>query len=408
MQELRTPRRTSRRYTGPNVATIAALLPGSHRPDSQGRRRLRGICHGHGDRPDSASLVIQDRPEGGISVRCWAGCDRQTIISALERATGLVIWEAWENSELPLGNRGATKPSGARSTGTGQKPDAPASHDKQAGKAGSMQGIARELWSRRTLPIPTDERHPARLWLAARNLWRPELPPPAALRWLPGEAHFQGNGKHTGAGSLVALVAAPQAWQDAWPDLPPPQAIQLVAIDAYGNPALDRPAEVGGLGKRSIGQTTNAVVVFGCPDLSATMEPVRVAEGMADALALASRYPGPAIATLGTATMAAQSLGAWLATCPAGVTVHADADGSGEAAARKFRRNVLAAGGIASARLPARGKDAGEAAVASPFGPLPEGWTEYAATLVETTGWPRWEVARQAVTMLSDVTEEEG
>ena len=146
--------------------------------------------------------------------------------------------------------------------------------------------------------------------------------------------------------------------------------------------------------------------MFGCPDLSAAIEPVRVAEGLADALALASRYSGPAIATLGTATMAGQSLGSWLATCSAGVTVHADADGSGEAAARKLRRHVLAANGTASARMPACGKDAGEAAAANPFGPLPEEWTAYAATLIETTGWPRWEVARQAVTTLSELSED--
>ena len=68
MQRARTSERNFGRYTGPTAATISALLPGSQRPDSQGRRRLRGIRHGHGGRPDSASLVIQDWPEGGLEV----------------------------------------------------------------------------------------------------------------------------------------------------------------------------------------------------------------------------------------------------------------------------------------------------------------------------------------------------
>ena len=407
MQRPQIAKSNSLRYTGPTAAAIAAQLPGNHVPDSHGRRRLRGICHGHGDRPDSTSLVIQDRPEGGINVWCWAGCSRQTIITAIEQATGFVIWEAWErNGGLPAAAR-TRKPNGPVVPSSGAKSEFSPEKTQMARKSGDLQRIASELWNLRTLPIPSDEHHPARLWMAARNLWRPDLPPPGAIRWLPGEAHFQGKGKHTGAGSLVALIAEPEAWQAAWPGLPVPRGVQLVAIDAQGAPALDRPAEAGGLGKRSIGQTTNAVVVLGCPDLSLAKEAARVAEGLADALALASRYPGPAIATLGTATMAGSNLGSWLATCSAGVTVHADADGSGEAAARKLRRNVLAAGGTANARLPARGKDAGEAAAASPFGPLPDGWIEYAATLVETTEWPRWEMARQAVTVLSEVTEGE-
>ena len=85
---------------------------------------------------------------------------------------------------------------------------------------------------------------------------------------------------------------------EAWPGLPEPQAVELIAVDRDGTPALDRPANAGGLGKRTHGPKSGAVVVFGCPDLTLAMGPVRVGEGVADALALASRYPGPAVATL--------------------------------------------------------------------------------------------------------------
>ena len=150
-----------------------------------------------------------------------------------------------------------------------------------------MQAIAIRTWSRDSQFVPMDEAHPARRWLAHRHLWRAGFPLPGSLRWLPAEAHYQGRGKHTGAGSLVALVAPPDAWTAAWPDLPVPHAVQLIAVDAQGAPALDRPSEAGGLSKRSLSSTTGLVVVFGCPHLAEVLEPVRVAEGVADALALA-------------------------------------------------------------------------------------------------------------------------
>ena len=97
----------------------------------------------------------------------------------------------------------------------------------------------RHLW-RSSQAIPTDPGHPARRWLARRNLWRPDLPPPAAVRWLPDY-----DRRHTGAGALVAVAAQPAAWLAAWPNPPQPAAVQLVSIDAEGNPAPDRPADTG-------------------------------------------------------------------------------------------------------------------------------------------------------------------
>ena len=151
-----------------------------------------------------------------------------------------------------------------------------------------MLAIARSTWAK-AQSISADPEHPARRWLDARHLWRPGFPLPSSIRWLPAGEHYQGRGPHTGAGSLLALAAPPEAWTEAWPALPEARAAQLIAVDRDGAPALDRPAENRGLGKRSYGSTAGLIVVFGNPFLSDAISPVRVAEGIADALALASR-----------------------------------------------------------------------------------------------------------------------
>ena len=398
-----------RRYTGPTARAIAERLPGS-RQEGQGWR-IRGICHGHGDVADSASLQIRDSTaqERGLWVKCWAGCHRRQVIAAIEEATGLRIWDAWEDSRLglipPRAPPDSPKPATSRPAGA-VNPQTPENRQSAPSRGGvDMTFIARRTWIRDSQPIPLDQDHPARRWLNARNLWRPGFPLPGALRWLPAETHYQGRGPHTGAGSLVALAAPPEAWTEAWPELPELQAVQLIAVDLQGFPALDRPAEAGGLGKRSLGSTTGAIIVFGCPDLAEALGPVRVSEGVADALAMASRYPGPAVATLGTSTMAEGGLPEWLASSRSGAVIHVDADAGGEGAARQLRRRSHAAGGTVTAVLPALGKDAAEAAAELGFAPLPEGWAEYAATLRDTTSWPRWEIARQAVNLLSEVEE---
>ena len=396
----------TRRYTGPTARDLADRLPGS-RQEGPGFR-LRGWCHGHGNVGDSASLSVRDsdRPQGGITVKCWASCGRRQIIGALERETGYRIWDAWEGTNPPRSRGDTLPPPLSHTTVPPPQTVAPKGGNGRPHQSVALQTIARRTWSQDSQPIPADPDHPARRWLAARNLWRPELPTPGALRWLPAAAHYQGRGPHTGAGSIIALAALPAAWTIAWPELPIPQSVQIIAVDAEGKPALDRPKEAGGLGKRSIGSTTGAIVVLGCAELADALEPVRVAEGVADALALASHYPGTSIATLGTSTMQENTLPAWLATAAAGVVVHADADAGGERAARELRRSIQAAGGIVQAYLPARGKDAADAAAAAAFGPLPDGWPDYARTLRDTTKWPRWEIARQAVNILSERADE--
>ena len=39
----------------------------------------------------------------------------------------------------------------------------------------------------------------------------------------------------------IALPALPAAWTVAWPELPIPQSVQIIAVDAEGKPTLERP-----------------------------------------------------------------------------------------------------------------------------------------------------------------------
>ena len=278
---------------------------------------------------------------------------------------------------------------------------APAPQERASGPdpdALRRTGWARSWWNA-SQTIPTSPEHPARRWLANRRLWRPELPLPAAVRWAPA------TGQHTGAGCIVALAAQPVAWAAAWPELPTVAAVQLVHVDVQGQPALDRPAEAGGREKRAMGMLQGAAVVLGNPLLPEASAPAHVAEGLADALALASRIEGAAVAALGTSGMMGQDqlLAQWLAGAAQGVRIHCDADEpkqgrppAGRRAAAVLMVAVNDAGGGALIVPPAPGcKDyADECAQRPDFGPLPEGWDDYARTLRETTDWPRWEIAR--------------
>ena len=256
------------------------------------------------------------------------------------------------------------------------------------------------IWAE-TAAIPSDVAHPARRWFAQRNLWPPEVEAPTPLRWLP--ASRTRPGPHTGAGSLVALLARPEAWAESWPRLPVPQAVEIIAVDGEGRPALDRPASQDGLGKRTLGEKARAVLILGNPMLTNADAPVRVAEGVADALALAARFAGPAVATMGDSGMNADGFAVWLASAAEGTIIHSDDDPAGQKAARRLCGGIRIHGGVARAVLPPEGKDAGVVSSMTPFDQLTQDWPSYADTLAEMHGWPRWEAQRQAALMMESV-----
>ena len=256
------------------------------------------------------------------------------------------------------------------------------------------------IWTE-TDAIPHAVDHPARRWLANRNLWRPQVDAPAALRWLP--ASRTRPGPHTGTGSLVALLANPTAWAEAWPRLPSPQAVEIIAVDRAGNPALDRPHHDGGLDKRTLGAKVGAVLILGNPRLAGIETPVRIAEGVADALALAARFSGPAVASMGDAGMNAYGFAEWLANAAEGAVIHADNDDAGQKAASRLCGAIRVHGGTARAVLPPQGKDAGVVSGLHSFTGLTENWPGYADTLAQMNGWPRWEAQRQAALLMEEV-----
>ena len=343
---------------------------------------LRIPCPAHGGTNPNLALWVND----GIAARCHsAGCSYADIAKAIENRYGIAINpRRYQGNPVPV----ATKVTHARRTrGPGLA-------------AQDLRPHALRLWER-SVPIPRSPEHPARQWLAARHLWRPGLPVPSAVRWI-GAEHLHQD--YRGSGAVIAMAAAPAAWTDAWPSLPELSCVQLVFVAEDGSPARDR-----GLSKRTYALATDAVIVLGYPLLDQANAPVDVAEGLADALSLASRSPAPAVATLGTAGMSSSTIAEWLATPPA-TRVWADRDESKEGRAppgqrhgRQLVRLINSAGGNAEAvHAPAPHKDPAEAAAELGFNDPDPSWTEYARTLAATTDWPKWEIARQAMAMCAE------
>ena len=343
---------------------ITAILPGLR---GVKENRLRGgwdfFCPlDHRKKNAPAAIWVND--EGWIAIHCF-DCRRNHALREV------LVVPLLRDRPLPPAPRQPAPP-------TRQRPRA---------------DLPARIWAE-TEAIPNDNCHPARRWFANRNLWRRELEAPTPLRWLPASRTHPGP--HTGAGSLVALLATPTAWAEAWPRLPSPQAIEIIAVDRDGNPALDRPQQDGGLGKRTLGDKTGAVLIIGNPLLASIDAPVRVAEGVADALALAARFTGPAVASMGDAGMNADGFAMWLASAAAGVIIHADNDAAGQRTASRLCGGIRINGGTARAVLPPDGKDAGVVSGMNPFAALTDTWPSYADLLVQTHDWPRWEAQRQA------------
>lgn len=247
--------------------------------------------------------------------------------------------------------------------------------------------LSRHLWESGQ-PMPVGGQHcPHRYLTTVRNLWRPEVPAPDCLRWLPWD-----NDRPAWAGEsvgcLLALYAPLHAWTDAWPELPTPAGVQRIPVAADGR----------GVGeKRSLGPSAGCLVVVGNPQTA----PIRVAEGVADALALAARLPGPALAVLGTGGYrgeAAAAIAAWAKAGNREVVIYADLDDNraGDKAG-DLRKTINQAGGKAQAVYPPSGAtDPADQATRLPFPPLPDGWRGMAQDLQERHAWPWWECCRAA------------
>ena len=308
---------------------------------------LRIPCPAHGGTNPNLALWAED---DGIGVKCHsAGCSYAEIATAIRAAYGISIDHSSRRGEP----RGTSFPTKRKAT--------------PARRVEDLRPYALELWHS-SISFPQSPAHPGRRWLAARQLWRAELPLPAAVRWIHAKHLHRDYG---GAGAVIAMAAGSTAWAEAWPKLPTLTCIQLVYVAADGKPATDR-----GLSKRTYAGTHDAVVVLGCPLLDRSAATANVAEGLADALALAAREKGTTIATLGTSGMLTDGeLARYLATNPCGVEIYADRDEgkrgkapAGLKAAATLRRHIEGHGGTALVcHASAPYKDPAEAAAHYPF-----------------------------------------
>lgn len=173
----------------------------------------------------------------------------------------------------------------------------PYSSANQAGRGRPDRSRKETLrWIRsQILPIADAPDHPVRRWIEKRNLWRPELPLPPSLRWIPFDAPVF-RGTHSGIGAIAFPLAPVEAWRVSYPDTPSPSAVQPVCIDADGERADYENSQGRRVDKPKFGNARMAVWTIG----DITGDRAIVCEGPADALALAAREPDPVIATLTT------------------------------------------------------------------------------------------------------------
>ena len=349
----------------PKAYDVAERLGSGRRISvSNGWYRIRGICHSGESLP--GSLAIRDFPNGlGIAVKCWKGCTRENILLELERATG---WSL--NSSQ---------------TESADIEPQPTTKTKEFQRKYHL-----DLWSlRRRMPI--DDLHPGRRWAANRSLYWSQIPWPNSVQWIDAN-HL--HPQHSGAGAIIAAFAPAQSWLDSWPKIPAPSAVELIHVDEKGQPTLDKPQSEGGMTKRTYGVRKGALCIMGDPRPEFSTG-LALAEGIADALALAARDTFTAASVGGTSGMAEGDLDDYIMTFQA-VKVVADSDTDGIAAARAIRRR-LGQGRVRAVTIEGAGDPADAAANIGlsdieDLDPI----REFASDL-RREGLPGWEAARLAI-----------
>ena len=98
--------------------------------------------------------------------------------------------------------------------------------------------------------------------MGKRNLWRPELPLPPSIRWIPADAPVF-RGSHSGVGAIAFPLAPISAWRAAYPETPTPAAVQLVRIDAEGEKADYENSQGNCVDKHKFGNARLAVWTIG-------------------------------------------------------------------------------------------------------------------------------------------------
>lgn len=312
---------------------------------------------------------------------------------------------AWLETQGFLQSRRESGRIGAYGPGSGkavaaQSPYSPAIKSS-AVMTPKRRGTDALRWMRsQILPISDTHDHPIRRWMAKRNLWRPELPLPPSIRWIPADAPVF-RGTHSGIGAIAFPLAPVEAWRVSYPDTPTPSAVQLVCIDADGEKADYENSQGRRVDKPKFGNARMAVWTIG----DVRGDSATVCEGAADALALAAREPDPVITTLTTPRPPT----AWRVALSmfGSVTVWPDMDTEDE---RGRRPGLDAARALAQARKLAGqaidvmgvdiGKDAADAAIATPFGDIDMDELNTFAADLQAEGTDEFEAIRYASTLL--------
>ena len=378
---------------------VAAEFGGGPRPVGQynGAPVWAAPCPVHGGLSRD-SLHLWDTPAGWLGVSCKGGCAK-AILRALARERG------WE----PPGNGAQARRAAAGSDDlTPENPKHGALRGpvtSRKGRNGPSEGqrraYAARLWAA-AAPIPQAPAHPARRWLAARNLWWPGAPLPAAVRFVEAlpRADWPYGGQPPPSAAVVALMAQPEAWCTAWPELPAPDGVHAVFIGPDGGKVLPN--------KRTYGLLQGAAVVIGSPLPSA--DGLSVVEGLADGLGRTARHWETTICTATTPPLegaVSEYAAGWQR-----VAVLSDNDGAGDKTGFKLLARLLGRG-VDACRLVYDGfKDPAEAYAAG-VEPLADIQSRRADVLemadgFEAGGLPRWESIRRAALCIVDVDDGDG
>ena len=390
------------------------------RPGEQGPilNLLSRVCHPEGD--DPYGVWVKEH-KGRATAYCHK-CPHPQGDRNVRAALGLPAWE--ERIHIPE-TPGATFPGrpGRRDQGKavfgdpygppelrGETAPGPAAGGDPDPYRSSR--LAARLW-RQSKAIPEHPQSPPRRWLTARNLWWPGLPLPDTLRWISREAlaaiHRRADPRQQSGGALILLLARPEAWQNAWPELPLPAAVQCLYINGRGEPAglypEDNPKT---LNKRNYGPSQGLYGLFGVPNLKGA---VLVTEGAADGLALASRQPAPVLIANGVSGLKQEALRNWLQGAAA-VQIYADQDAAGAQDAQTLGQHLtLERVPNTVIVMPPGLKDPAAASAAAPPRPRlnPQALAQARQELQEADPeLPFAEVSRQAALRLTLTAEPDG
>ena len=178
------------------------------------------------------------------------------------------------------------------------------------------------LWNASTL-IPTDRNHPAQLW--QKQKINDRHPFPDAIRY------------HANQRYILACIATLNNWLTAYPGIPTPQAVHLIAITDFGKP-------------RNAWKTINKVTwgrVDGCGIFvlgNPSDQRINLCEGVADALAIQHRVEGAVFASITTLSKLVNYHSVIRHIASRSTVIFPDMDEAGVKGAHKLKDALLRAG----------------------------------------------------------------